>query len=107
MSVVINIQLSQLEMPSCETVKRPTLEERLQYAVECLESGHNPKKAYELIKRVTRILGERVKSRKPTEREINLIRIMKPILEQYSLLGELSMPAEFWSYMEEINNAKD
>lgn len=107
MSVVINIQLSQLEMPSRETIKKPTLEERLQYAVECLEMGHENKKAYELIKKVTNVLCERVKVRKPTEREINLIRIMKPVLERYALIGDLIMPAEFWSYMEEINNAQD
>jgi len=90
--------------PKPEVKPKPTLEERLEYAVECMETNYETEKAYRIIEKIICKIADNVTHRKPTAREINLVRIAFPVIQVYTLQGKLTLPAVFWGYFDKIKD---
>jgi ribonucleotide reductase alpha subunit len=88
---VTNI-IVKIEMPSPEVATKaapartvPTLRERLEYAIECIELGRNPKEAIAFAQKLNRMLNQKEKL---DEEQKYLLELTKPIIFEYGMPAE-------------------
>lgn len=79
--VMLEIGMPQVQAnPQSQSEYKESVEDKVRSALECIESGYDSSMEWSMINRLYRDL---CKLKKPSERALNLLKMIEPILAKY------------------------